>query len=449
MKLPNRFIRWLIFPPLWAGCFGNVPGLIDSQGRPLHRGAAEGNIAAVTQLLDSGMPVDSIAGAAKATPLHFAARDGQYAMAQLLISRGADVNARTVYRDTPLHLAAGAQVDACDKSPDLPPPEGATEEHHAVVSLLLEAGASVDPTNRDGDTPLMNAAACNDAEIATLLIAHGADINHRGRYFSVLDRAAAWGPDVAKLLIESGADLDTVNYLGETPAEIAVSSGRMETARLLYQALGDPRGEVPWVGAPRSLPPDRPLHDAVEAGSIVTVQQLIADGADVNERDRGQRTPLHMIYESPQMNVARLLVASGADINAQDHLGQTPLTMLAAHSYYGGAVDVARFLISEGADVNLASDGGYTPLYNAVSNPSDDLGMIELLIDHDAEVNVRGSLGYTPLHAAARDGKAARVELLIDRGADINARNDRGETPLTVAEGWGVTRLLRASGAER
>jgi ankyrin repeat protein len=59
----------------------------------LHRAAAEGDIAAARALIAEGVPLcdfDDIGY----TPLHYAAREGHHAMVELLLSAGADVNAR-------------------------------------------------------------------------------------------------------------------------------------------------------------------------------------------------------------------------------------------------------------------------------------------------------------------------------------------------------------------
>ena len=71
--------------------------------------------------------------------------------AEILIDNGAKVDARNVYGDTPLHLAAG-------------------ENHMAVAELLINRGARVNVRNKLGATPL-NVAS--DPEMQQLLKKHG------------------------------------------------------------------------------------------------------------------------------------------------------------------------------------------------------------------------------------------------------------------------------------
>jgi ankyrin repeat protein len=93
---------------------------------------------------------------------------GQTKIAKLLISSGANINAKMTRSDnsTPLHWAAGDGVCA----PDL-----------EIAKLLLAEGAAVDAKTNVGNTPLMWAAKCKkESAVAEWLLAHGADINCQG-----------------------------------------------------------------------------------------------------------------------------------------------------------------------------------------------------------------------------------------------------------------------------
>ena len=54
--------------------------------------------------------------------------------------------------------------------------------HFDVATLLIERGAEVDSRNRDGWTPLLTASLHGQLEVARLLLDHGADVNTRQRY---------------------------------------------------------------------------------------------------------------------------------------------------------------------------------------------------------------------------------------------------------------------------
>ena len=118
--------------------------------------AAElGNIEAVKQHLDDGTEVNA-KDENGLTPLHFAKTKE---IADLLISKGADVNAKEAKnRITPLHWAAW---------------RGRKE----IAELLIAKGADLNTKNKDGGTPLHNAAWKGHVEIAKLLIVKNADVN--------------------------------------------------------------------------------------------------------------------------------------------------------------------------------------------------------------------------------------------------------------------------------
>ncbi len=72
-------------------------------------------------------------------------------------------------------------------------------------------------------TPLHEAAAMGHLEVARLLLERGADVNAKNKHgFTPLHFAAGIGhTDVAKLLLEHGADVNAKDEHGRTPADIA------------------------------------------------------------------------------------------------------------------------------------------------------------------------------------------------------------------------------------
>ena len=52
---------------------------------------------------------------------------------------------------------------------------------------------------------------------------------------------------------------------------------------------------------------------------------LIANGADVNAKDKYPFTPLHIAALNGHKEIVELLIAAGADVNAEDGDGYTPL----------------------------------------------------------------------------------------------------------------------------
>ena len=117
----------------------------------IHKAVEEGNIEAVKKFLAAGIDVNAKAFITGSTPLHIAATKE---VVELLIAKGADVNAKDKYDMTPLHPAAG-------------------RGHKEVVELLIAKGADVNARDEDGDTPLDWADRRNQTATTALLREHG------------------------------------------------------------------------------------------------------------------------------------------------------------------------------------------------------------------------------------------------------------------------------------
>jgi uncharacterized protein len=96
------------------------------------------------------------------TPLHLACFFGQPEIAELLIARGADVNARSrnPMQNMPLHTAVAGR-------------------NREAVRLLLEHGADVKARQHGGWTALHGASQNGDVEMVRLLVGGGAAIDQR------------------------------------------------------------------------------------------------------------------------------------------------------------------------------------------------------------------------------------------------------------------------------
>lgn len=111
------------------------------------------------------------------TALHLACFFGQPAIAEALIAKGANVNARSTnaMKNLPLHAAAAGR-------------------NREAVRILLERGADPNARQEAGWTTLHQAAQNGDVDMARLLIAAGADIHARaGNQQNAMDLAMTKG----------------------------------------------------------------------------------------------------------------------------------------------------------------------------------------------------------------------------------------------------------------
>jgi ankyrin repeat protein len=109
--------------------------------------------------------------------------------------------------------------------------------HAETVNALLAAGAPVNAASRETMklTPLASALAVQRNDIARTLIDHGADVNAKGdNDVTPLHTAAARGNlDSAKLLLEHGADINAVTKDGKAPIAYAQERNHPEMVEFL------------------------------------------------------------------------------------------------------------------------------------------------------------------------------------------------------------------------
>ncbi|MEZ4598284.1 MAG: ankyrin repeat domain-containing protein [Syntrophotaleaceae bacterium] len=99
------------------------------------------------------------------------------------------------------------------------------------------------------------------------------------------------------------------------------------------------------------------FFDALLAGNLALVEQLIDEGMNINTRDATGQSALHLAKER---NMVQLLLQRGAETEARDDLGMTPL--------FNKDTVLAEMLLAAGSDLEARSDQGNTPfLWHAYS----------------------------------------------------------------------------------
>lgn len=169
-------------------------------------------------------------------PLGMAAKKGRVEIMKLLIEAGAGTNTRYLGGNTPLHYAYGSASDKRDEA----------------TQLLFDKGAEPGLVNCAGISPFYEFVKAGDARFVKLSIEKGADINtfYVGRktddgcgesykappettplILAIEERKI----EVAKLLIESGADTRLKDGAGNDALFYARKVGAAELVALIFK----------------------------------------------------------------------------------------------------------------------------------------------------------------------------------------------------------------------
>lgn len=264
----------------------------------LYNAVTSNEISLVSDLLEHGADPDEPLGELQRTALHQAAHTNCVACLTVLLRHNASMKIEDAKGDTALHLAAWAgNVEA--------------------LSTLLRHGADIDwLSGRDGYSPLWCAISAYHIDAVRLLLRHGARVSLRsasGSGLMPLHQAAVTGQSaVCEVLLERGAQVDSLDDDNNTP-----------------------------------------LHYAAASGSVAAVRVLLRSGADVHAAQAQGLTPAHWAAHKGHTDVLDLLLSYGAPLGARATEGATPLHMAANR----GHLPAVRLLLENGADPRLEADG--------------------------------------------------------------------------------------------
>ncbi len=228
----KHILLTIIAAVVLVGCGPSLSELKDSQ---LRSAIKEGSIENVKKAIANGANVNAKGyrsyGSLVKPPLHYAAQYGHKEIVQLLISKGANVKAKTDDGRTPLHSAAA-------------------KEHKDIAELLIEKGADVNAKSNKGKTPLHWATGTGwqgGDEITELLISKGADVNAKDYKYNwtPLHNAAREGrKETIRILISNGADINTQTIGGDTPLDSPMRNNNQKIVDLLRKYGGKTGDEL-------------------------------------------------------------------------------------------------------------------------------------------------------------------------------------------------------------
>ncbi len=424
------------------------------------------------------------------TPLMAAAENADSLLVRTLLDHGADPNAHDDAGVTALISAlAGHMRTSVLQMSVSPESDPADSVRLDVVKMLLAAGARLSERTtipspyadihhyyRDRTTALQFAIAVSPTAMVRLLIDRGADIglsrysrekplldaiNHRGssgrfvsrtdvaRYIlEVAERehskpggwdtalvAAADSPEMLRLLLDHGANVNSRDASGRTALMMAAMSEKQESVTLLLAHSAEVR-----------------LRDnrGCSALTFAANNSLFKENQDLVPLLRRYGAPYQLIDAVllNDMSSVRSMLDAGASPNVRNGDGDTALLKAVSE----GNIEVVDILLKHGANLsqksgwNLLStaveekNGSYAPgvLKEKRAKPPDWFGTARLLIAAGVEINPlhpRAGEIETPLVTAIAKDDESFVRFLLDNQADPRVKfKDIDNTILTAMD---------------
>lgn len=263
----------------------------------------------------------------------------------------------------------------------------------------------IDNGCKELDEKLLDAINENNFEEVVKLITAGANVNaaDESGYTALMYAAVFKEKEIAKLLVEQGADVNAVNKQGSSTYEIFI------------HFYGKNSGIVEFLvqhGAKTNV--HNLFIEAIKNNNTDEVLKFINNGANLNHifYIPSEYTPLSMAAKYDSKEVAELLIEHGAEVNPEPFEYYLPLSAAAEWN----AKNVAEVLINHGArldtDDSLDRDVYYIfdnlrPWDYAIINNSKDV--IEVFLNHGyacdkvgiydkVEDNFKNSIAYAEEH---------------------------------------------------
>eukprot|EP01039_Chlorochromonas_danica_P009385 gene9385-10365_t len=291
-------------------------------------------------------------------------------------------------------------------------------------SFPSDQAPALEVSNQISDAPPLSGGGARDDGCSDEDIQGGKTALHLASHQGYLE--------VARLLLESGSNVDQVDTGNHTALHYAVHGCHKEVVELLIARSAD----VNAVGQGGKTA----LHLASHQGYLEVARLLLESGSNVDQVDTDKHTALHYAAHECRKEVAELLIARSADVNAKEQHGKSALF----YAINQGCSSVAELLLlmSEAVNVDIIDMWGNTTLHYATEQNM--VTVVQSLCQRGARKDMFNKLGFTPLHLAVQKGNIDMVEVLLEAGANINQASwAEKQTVVHMAAKRGDKKLLR------
>nr|XP_020037538.1 ankyrin repeat domain-containing protein 42 [Castor canadensis] len=170
------------------------------------------------------------------------------------------------------------------------------------------------------------------------------------------------------------------------------------------------------------------IHDAVRAGDVMQLSEIVEHGASINEVDVLHKfSPLHWAAHSGSLECLHWLLWHGADITQGTTRGWTPAHIAAIRGHDA----CMQALIINGANLAAQDDRGCTPLHLAATHGHSFT--LQIMLRSGVDPSVTDKKEWRPVHYAAFHGRLGCLQLLIKWGCGIEDVDYNGNLPVHLA----------------
>ena len=223
-----------------------------------------------------------------------------------------------------------------------------------AVAILLSKGADVNARDDRGKTPLQTSIQWQNKCVMRLLLDEGADIeaeDEEDEGKSAIYYAIRWATRTGELaavrsLLDKGAGIEAKDRLGRRALHYAV---KPEDWGYYEVKLGDTHNQQ------RIMAKLASVQLLIKRGADIEA-----------EDSYGQRPLHHAAMLIANHRVVQLLLEQGANIEAEDEEGQSALHCAAKLDWHGRYPKTVHLLLKKGANIHAENNKGEMALDNAI-----------------------------------------------------------------------------------
>jgi len=334
--------------------------MLTLNGRSILEWAALQNHLGVVEMLLKAGADDAMVFSYGNTLLHYAAEQGFTELVQELLDRGHDVNTVGARGLTPLMCASGRVIRFLRKDPredDAITAEENAREIAELARLLIEHGADVNMQDDQEMTPLHHAASKLNDQVVKLLLDSGMDAQAVTDDGRTRALSMAIRGSYSPVKLEHDYRLRVVQQLVEAGADVNGIPGQIYSP-LAWAILGHAPRIVEWLLAQGAILDRSALEATVNTVNTEMLAELIERGGDVMELDSEGETLLFTWQEEPGTEVKEALIKAGVDVNAVNNKGETALMRAVATK----DIPYIKVLLEHGADPTIQQPDGKAAL---------------------------------------------------------------------------------------